>query len=174
MNISHLRKAVLYYSLLLVVAFTAVLAGCERQEQERTSAVRPVRILTIGDGSIGRSLAYSGQIRAGETAELGFEVAGRIIELPVKEGQQVNEGDMLARLDPADYQAGLNQAEAELVDNQRQRGESFTNLKSADTTGEKCDPDSWPMGFVQFKRFLSTKVAIIGPGFVSKACLSGI
>ena len=125
MNISHLRNAVLNHSLLIIVACTAMLAGCERQEPERTPAVRPVKILTIGDGSIGRSLAYSGQIRAGETAELGFEVAGRIIELPVKEGQQVSKGDMLARLDPADYQAGLNQAEA--------------NFRQAQTTFERYE-----------------------------------
>lgn len=131
MNISHMRKAVLNYSLLLVVAFTAVLAGCERQEQERTPAVRPVRILTIDDGSIGRNLAYSGQIRAGETAELGFEVAGRIIELPVMEGQDVNEGDMLARLDPADYQARLNQADA----NFRQAQVSFERFNEIVESG---------------------------------------
>ena len=121
MNISLLRNAALNHSLLLAVAFTAALAGCQQQEQERAPVVRPVRILTIGDGSIGRSLAFSGQVRAGETAELGFEVAGRIIELPVVEGQQVNQGDMLARLDPADFQARLDQADA----NYRQAQSTF-------------------------------------------------
>ena len=125
MNIPQLRSAALNYSLLLVVACTAVLAGCQRQEEERAPVVRPVRILTIGDGSIGRSLAYSGQVRAGETAELGFEVAGRIIELPVVEGQQVNQGDMLARLDPADFQARLDQADA----NYRQAQTTFERYK---------------------------------------------
>ena len=68
--------------------------------------------MTIGDESAGRSLSYSGQVRAGETAELGFEVPGRIVEFPVIEGQQVSRGDMLARLDPADFQTALNQAQA--------------------------------------------------------------
>lgn len=70
-------------------------------------------MMTIGESGAGRSLSYSGQIRAGETAELGFEVSGRIIELPVMEGQSVEKGDMLARLDPADFQTSLNQAQAE-------------------------------------------------------------
>jgi RND family efflux transporter MFP subunit len=108
----HVRKSALNYFLLVAVASVAVLAGCERQEVERAQVVRPVRILTIGEGSTGRSLSYSGQLRAGETAELGFEVSGRIIELPVNEGQPVNQGDMLARLDPADFQSQLDQAEA--------------------------------------------------------------
>jgi len=89
-----------------------MLAACEQQVEERASVVRPVRIMTIGDESAGRSLSYSGQVQAGETAELGFEVAGRIVEFPVIEGQQVSKGDMLARLDPADFQTSLDQAQA--------------------------------------------------------------
>jgi RND family efflux transporter MFP subunit len=106
------RRSALNYVLLISVSSVAVLVGCERQTVEREPVVRPVRILTIGAGSEGRSLSYSGQLRAGETAELGFEVPGRIIELPVNEGQTVNQGDMLARLDPADFQSQLDQAEA--------------------------------------------------------------
>ena len=89
-----------------------LLTACEQQVEERAPVVRPVRIITIGEGGGGRSLSYSGQIRAGETAELGFEVPGRIVELPVIEGQQVKQGDMLARLDPADFQTALDQSEA--------------------------------------------------------------
>jgi len=89
-----------------------LLTACEKQVEERAPVVRPVRIMTIGADGGGRSLSYSGQIRAGETAELGFEVSGRIIELPVMEGQNVQSGDMLARLDPADFQTSLNQAQA--------------------------------------------------------------
>jgi len=125
MKISQLRNAALNYLLLVVVACTALLAGCQRQEEERAPVVRPVRIVTIGESGMGRSLAYSGQIRAGETAELGFEVAGRIIELPVIEGQQVSEGDMLARLDPADFQSQLDQADA----NYRQAQTTFERYK---------------------------------------------
>lgn len=96
----------------LAFAGLTLLAACEQQVEERAPVVRPVRIMTIGADGGGRSLSYSGQIRAGETAELGFEVSGRIIELPVMEGQNVQRGDMLARLDPADFQTSLNQAQA--------------------------------------------------------------
>jgi RND family efflux transporter MFP subunit len=105
------------------IAVMMLLSACEQQVEERAPVVRPVRIMTIGEGGGGRSLSYSGQIRAGETAELGFEVPGRIIELPVIEGQQVKRGDMLARLDPADFQTSLNQAQA--------------NYRQAETTYER-------------------------------------
>ena len=101
------RGSALNYVLFAIVASMVVLAGCQREEQERAPVVRPVRILTIGGGGEGATLSYSGEIRAGETAELGFEVPGRIIELPVVEGQSVTQGELLARLDPADFQAQL-------------------------------------------------------------------
>jgi len=48
-------------------------------------------------------LALSGNIEAHESL-VGFKVQGRIVELPVEEGQQVAEGALLARLEDADFQ----------------------------------------------------------------------
>ena len=112
MNKLPVRGSAFNYVLLIVLGSVALLTACERQEIEREPVVRPVRILLIGEEGAGRNLTYSGQIRAGDTANLGFEVPGRIVELPVIEGQQVGQGDLLARLDPADFQSQLDQAEA--------------------------------------------------------------
>ena len=125
MKILQLRIAALNYALLVLVVCMAALTGCQRQEVEREPVVRPVRIITIGDAGTGQTLVFSGAIRAGNTAELGFEVPGRIIELPVIEGQQVSQGDLIARLDPADFQSRLDQAEA----NYRQAQSTFERYK---------------------------------------------
>ena len=125
------RGSALNYVLLVIVASMAVLTGCQREEEERAPVVRPVRILTIGGGGGGATLSYSGEIRAGETAELGFEVPGRIIELPVVEGQAVEKGEVLARLDPADFQAQLDQADA----NFRQAETTFERYRELVETG---------------------------------------
>jgi RND family efflux transporter MFP subunit len=58
------------------------------------------------------TLEYPGSVAASQDAQLGFEVAGRIIEFPVAEGQFVNKGALLARLDDRDYQAQLARAKA--------------------------------------------------------------
>lgn len=47
-------------------------------------------------------ITLSGNIEAHE-ALVSFRIPGRIIALPVEEGQQVTQGEMLARLDDADY-----------------------------------------------------------------------
>ena len=120
-----MRHSALNFVFLIIVGGMAALAGCQREEVEREPVVRPVRIMTIGDAGAGQTLVFSGSIRAGDTAELGFEVPGRIVELPVNEGQQVSQGDLIARLDPADFQSQVDQAEA----NYRQAQSTFERYK---------------------------------------------
>ncbi|MCD2452269.1 biotin/lipoyl-binding protein [Methylicorpusculum oleiharenae] len=48
-----------------------------------------------------------GTVRASDRVDLAFQVSGPLIELPVKEGQPVKKGDLLARIDPRDYETNL-------------------------------------------------------------------
>ena len=59
------------------------------------------------------TLLLSGNVEAHESV-VGFRTAGRIVALPVEEGQQVKAGELLARLDDADYQQQVRIDEAML------------------------------------------------------------
>jgi len=56
-------------------------------------------------------LTISGNIEAHESV-VSFKVPGRIVELPVEEGQSVTKGDLLARLDDDDYREQVHVDEA--------------------------------------------------------------
>ena len=56
-------------------------------------------------------LRISGNVEAHESV-VSFKVQGRIVELPVQEGQYVKQGDLLARLDDDDYRQQVNVDEA--------------------------------------------------------------
>ena len=56
-------------------------------------------------------LTLSGNIEAHESL-VGFKVPGRIVDLPIEEGQQVEQGALLARLDDADYKQRVSVDEA--------------------------------------------------------------
>ena len=56
-------------------------------------------------------LTLSGNIEAHESL-VSFKVQGRIVDLPVEEGQQVEPGALLARLDDADYRQKVRIGEA--------------------------------------------------------------
>jgi HlyD family secretion protein len=59
------------------------------------------------------TLLLSGNVEAHESV-VGFRTQGRIVALPVEEGQQVNAGELLARLDDTDYQQQVRIDEAML------------------------------------------------------------
>ena len=56
-------------------------------------------------------ITLSGNIEAHESL-VGFKVQGRIIQLPVEEGQQVAQGAVLARLEDADFRQKVRIDEA--------------------------------------------------------------
>ena len=64
---------------------------------------------------VGNELKLSGNIEAHESL-VSFKVSGRVAELPVEEGQRMNAGDLLARLDNDDYrqQTSVDDATAQV------------------------------------------------------------
>jgi RND family efflux transporter MFP subunit len=99
----------------LVLLWLAVLAAaCTEEAPEARPVVRPVKILTIGGPGAGARREYPATVKAAQHADIGFEVPGKVTEFLVKEGDFVEEGAILARLDDRDYQADLDQAEASL------------------------------------------------------------
>ena len=98
----------------LSMSLGVLLAGCEEPPPPQETLVRPVKIHTIGSLQPAAFREYPGTIRAYQTAEMGFEVSGRIMEFLVREGEMVEKGDVLARLDSRDYDAELKVAQANL------------------------------------------------------------
>jgi RND family efflux transporter MFP subunit len=98
-----------------VVALCAllVLAACGGPEPEPAPpASRPVKIFTV-EGIQGDALrSFPGNIDASQRAELAFRVGGQLKELLVREGDLVKQGQVLARLDPTDFEIVVQDREA--------------------------------------------------------------
>ena len=94
----------------IVILLAAAVAACVYFYPQLTHKSAPVNQLTL-----------SGNIEAHESL-VSFKVPGRIVELPVEEGQQVEQGTMLARLEDADSrqkvridEAGVRVRESDLA-----------------------------------------------------------
>jgi RND family efflux transporter MFP subunit len=101
--------------LALCFALGIAILACGEEPVEQAPVARPVKILELGAGTSAARLEYPGEISAAQHAEMAFEVPGKIIEFPVREGQQVEKGTLLARLDPRDFDAELGKAEANVA-----------------------------------------------------------
>ena len=84
----------------IVILLAAAVAAGVYYNPRLTQKAAPVNQLTL-----------SGNIEAHESL-VGFKVPGRIVELPVEEGQQVAQGELLARLDDADLKQRIRIDEA--------------------------------------------------------------
>lgn len=74
---------------------------------------RPAKLYTVTAAGGDQFRSFPGEVRATDQAELAFRVSGELIEFPATRGKRVSQGDLLARLDSADYEAALNQAQAQ-------------------------------------------------------------
>ena len=68
-------------------------------------------VRTAANQAADTTLRLSGNIEAHESV-VSFKVQGRIVELPVQEGQYVKQGDLLAKLDDDDYRQQVSVDEA--------------------------------------------------------------
>ncbi|WP_158798265.1 efflux RND transporter periplasmic adaptor subunit [Pedobacter sp. L105] len=59
-------------------------------------------------------LTLSANTEADHTADLGFMVPGRIVKVNFEEGQYISKGQLIATIDPTDFNSNLNSANADL------------------------------------------------------------
>ena len=74
----------------------------------------------------------NGKIQPVTQVKISPEVSGEIIELPVKEGQQVKKGDLLLKIKPDFYLANRNQAEASYKSSVAGKTTAEANLRKAE------------------------------------------
>ncbi len=94
--------------------------GCGGGGDEVTESIRPVRYLEVLSIGGGKLRTFTGVAKAGVESNLSFKVAGTILDLPVKLGDKVTEGALIAEIDPSDYLIQKQEAEASLISSQAQ------------------------------------------------------
>ncbi len=73
---------------------------------------------------------------AGHVTAVSAQVPGRVKAVLVDDNQKVRRGDVLVRIDPADYQVRLDQAQAALATAKRNLNEAMTQQEAARATAE--------------------------------------
>ena len=98
---------------LVGLGLAILLCGC-RQPTEENEPIRLVRTVKVGDLNAITDREFPGRAAAKQDVELSFQVAGPLISLPVDVGSQVKKGEVIAAIDPRDFEAVLASAQANL------------------------------------------------------------
>jgi multidrug efflux system membrane fusion protein len=100
---------------LLILTLAPGLAGCGGEPPKAAPELRPVRTLVVEPTAGGVTRTLAGVARAGVESRLSFRVPGTVAAVEVALGDRVRRGEILARLDPTDYELKLEEAEAGLA-----------------------------------------------------------
>ncbi|HEY0778745.1 MAG TPA: biotin/lipoyl-binding protein, partial [Gemmatirosa sp.] len=83
------------------------------------------------------SVTASGQVRPHTKVDVAADISGRIVRLAVKEGQLVTKGQFLLQIDPAQYAATVQSAQAAVSQARAQQAQAQANLIQAQRAYER-------------------------------------
>ena len=104
-------KSTLSFATIILLA-SFVISGCEEPAQTFVASSRPVKTMVIGDEQSGDTRSFPAVVDAIQKAEISFRVSGKIQKILVKEGDEVKKGQLLAELDPTDFNITLKDRQA--------------------------------------------------------------
>ena len=102
------RNKVLRSGGILVLLVGAVVLSTAARRERATS----VRLEPVTRRPLVATVTATGQIVPKTAVDISADITGRIVAIPVKEGQHVTAGQLLLRIDPSQYEAGVAQAKA--------------------------------------------------------------
>ncbi len=124
--------------LCFAIGSTVTVAACTDKDnpepQESEPQARPAKIVQLAQNGVSLQRTYPGTLEASQKADLAFRVSGQLIELPATPGLRVKTGDILARLDPKDFDniVAERRARFDLAKTQQERASKLVkqNLSS--------------------------------------------
>jgi len=159
---------------LLLAGLLLVFFACGKKEEKTVEkeVVRPIKMMSAASTRDALKRRFPGRVRASMRVELAFRVQGPLIELPVEEGKEVKEGELIARIDPRDYdanyrtiQGGLANAKATLKAMRQARPEDIRRL----TANVKTAEAGLKLATAEYDRIMRIKKA--DPGAVSQGMI---
>ena len=105
------RNRIILISTLVAVALFGSAWAMGLLKGEKAVEVETAR---VKEKTIVQKVTASGQLQPAKQIRITADVSGEVIKLPVREGQKVKKGELLARINPDTYEASVEQATASL------------------------------------------------------------
>jgi HlyD family secretion protein len=105
------KRKFLFIGLGVVVLGALVALSAAKRRQPTVQ----VRLEKVAKRDLVSIVTASGKVQPKKKVDVSSDITGRIVALPVKEGDMVERGQVLVRIDPTQYEAGVERAQAMLA-----------------------------------------------------------
>jgi len=122
------RRKIIVFSLIGVVLIALTVVALLRKRE----AVITIQTEKVMRRDLVEKVVANGKIQPVLQVKISPEVSGEIIDLPVKEGQAVNKGDLIVKIKPDFYMAQLHQSEAGYQAAVAGKAQAVANLEKAE------------------------------------------
>lgn len=128
-------KKIFVIAVVLIVIFLIVFLNLRSKQRLGTS----VEVDKVKKGELVAKVSASGEIKPRKYVNISSSVPGMIEKIYVKEGEKVKEGQILIKLDSAQYEASVARDKAYIDSLEEDLRNADTNLKKAEATYKRSN-----------------------------------
>lgn len=137
----------IHFAATLLAASLLLLSACDKETDVQAEKLRPVRVMQVSLSLVGNTRVFSGISKSEQQSSLSFKIAGTVDSIPIKIGDRLKKGDLIARLDAATYELKAEQSRASLAQAkaaERNANSTFQRTKGLyeNNNASKTDMDS--------------------------------
>ncbi len=143
----------------LTVACLSFLTACHRAAKpvaEDATAI-PVQVRTPMAVERPDSVIASGSVEGSETADVAFQVSGRVGRVMVEEGQHVIKGQVLAEIEPTDYRNAFDTATAQKAAALAESRKAEAGLRKQEVAEARINLGRWEDEYKRMKFLVERK-----------------
>ncbi|MBN1482630.1 efflux RND transporter periplasmic adaptor subunit [candidate division KSB1 bacterium] len=108
-----MKQLTYFFASVLILLFFVLISRCSKSTVvESPEKIVPVQVAAVQKDAISPPIHGSGMLVSKQQIRLSFKTGGIVEKINVREGQNVREGDVLARLDLDEIEAQVQQAES--------------------------------------------------------------
>lgn len=112
-----------------------------RQGSQAATGKFDISNAEVTTGDVSRIVSASGSVRALTTVEVGSQVSGQIIELLADFNTEVEEGQVIAKIDPQTFETRVESARADVLSARASLAVQEANIASAEATLEQAEKE---------------------------------
>ena len=127
------KKKLIIIVSIIVLLLIVLIGGKKAGWFGKQGNFKEVEVKKVSLVDIVETVSATGKIQPEVEVKLSSEVSGEIIDLPIVEGQQVQKGDLLVRVNPDIYQSNLNRSQATLQNVKADLEQAEATLKEAES-----------------------------------------